>query len=43
MVETKYGKYVTREPLEKGFRLVLHLCAENGCLGEHFSGFPVEV
>jgi hypothetical protein len=43
MAETKYGKYIIREPLEKGSAPMLHICAENGCLGAQFPGFPVEV
>ncbi len=43
MAETKYGKYIIREPLEKGESPMLHICAEKGCLGAEFSGFPVEV
>lgn len=43
MAETKYGKYIIREPLEKGRAPSLHICAEKGCLGAGFPGFPVEV
>jgi hypothetical protein len=43
MAETKYGKYILREPLEKGRAPSLHICAEEGCLGAQFDGFPVEV
>lgn len=43
MAETKYGKYILREPLEKGTAPMLHICAEEGCLGAQFPGFPVEV
>lgn len=43
MAETKYGKYIVREPLEKGRAPSLHICAEEGCLGAPFAGFPVEV
>ena len=44
MAESKYGKYIIREPLEKGRAAPnLHICAEKGCLGEQFPGFPVEV
>ncbi len=43
MAETKYGKYIIREPLEKGTAPMLHICAEKGCLGAQFPGFPVEV
>jgi len=42
MAETKYGKYIIREPLEKGTAPMLHICAEEGCLG-HQLNFPVEV
>ena len=43
MAETKYGKYIIREPLEKGMAPMLHICAEEGCEGAQFSQFPVEV
>jgi hypothetical protein len=43
VAESKYGKYIIREPLEKGSSPMLHICAEKGCLGEPFDGFPVEV
>ena len=44
MAESKYGKYIIREPLEKGQAgPSLHICAEKGCVGEQFAGFPVEV
>jgi hypothetical protein len=43
MAETKYGKYIIREPLEKGMAPSLHICAEEGCYGAKFSNFPVEV
>ena len=43
MADTKYGKYIIREPLEKGRTPSLHICAEKGCEGAQFSGFPVEV
>ena len=43
MAETKYGKYIIREPLEKGRAPSLHICAEEGCEGAKFSVFPVEV
>jgi hypothetical protein len=43
MAETKYGKYIIREPLEKGMAPMLHICAEEGCEGAKFSKFPVEV
>ncbi|MGD9158432.1 MAG: hypothetical protein PVG39_08510 [Desulfobacteraceae bacterium] len=42
MAETKYGKYIIREPLEKGGAPSLHICAEKGCVGESLN-FPVEV
>jgi hypothetical protein len=44
MADTKYGKYIIKEPLEKG-RVApsMHICAEEGCLGTQFAGFPVEV
>jgi hypothetical protein len=43
MTETKYGKYIVREPLEKGSVPSLHICAEEGCDGARFPNFPVEV
>jgi hypothetical protein len=43
MAETKYGKYIIREPLEKGMAPMLHICAEEGCYGAKFPNFPVEV
>jgi len=43
MAETKYGKYIIREPLEKGMAPMLHICGEEGCLGAQFGNFPVEV
>jgi hypothetical protein len=43
MAETKYGKYIIREPLEKGLAPTLHICAEEGCAGAEFPNFPVEV
>ena len=43
MAETKYGKYIIREPLEKGRAPSLHICAEEGCLGASYPNFPVEV
>ena len=41
MAETKYGKYFIKEPIERG--PMLHICAEEGCHGAQFPGFPVEV
>jgi hypothetical protein len=43
MAETKYGKYIIREPLEKGMTPMLHICGEEGCIGAAFPNFPVEV
>jgi hypothetical protein len=43
MAENKYGKYIIKEPLEKGAAPMLHLCAEKGCEGTRFPSFPVEV
>ena len=43
MAETKYGKYIIREPLEKGMAPMLHICGEEGCTGAAFPNFPVEV
>ncbi len=41
--KTKYGKYIIKEPLEKGRAPSIHICAEKGCHGAQFPGFPVEV
>jgi hypothetical protein len=43
LAETKYGKYIIREPLEKG-RVApsLHICAEDDCAGAKFPNFPIE-
>ncbi|MDM7994785.1 MAG: hypothetical protein QUT30_03765 [Acidobacteriota bacterium] len=44
MAKKKYGKYIIKEPLEKGSSAPsLHICAEKGCVGAQFNGFPVEV
>lgn len=43
MAETKYGKYIITDPLEKGMAPMLHICAEDGCHGAAFPNFPVEV
>jgi len=43
MAESKYGKYIIREPLEKGMAPMLHICGEAGCVGAQFGNFPVEV
>ena len=43
MAGKKYGKYIIREPLEKGMAPMLHICAEEGCYGAKFPNFPVEV
>jgi hypothetical protein len=43
MAETKYGKYIIKEPLEKGMAPMLHICGEEGCIGAAFGNFPVEV
>ena len=43
MAETKYGKYIIKEPLEKGMAPMMHICAEDGCAGAVFPSFPVEV
>ena len=43
MNESKYGKYIIREPLEKGRAPSLHICAEEGCDGAKFQNFPIEV
>jgi hypothetical protein len=41
MAESKYGKYFLTEPIEIG--PMLHVCGEEGCVGNQFPGFPVEV
>ena len=43
MAESKYGKYIIREPLEKGRAPSLHICGEQGCEGADLPNFPVEV
>ncbi|MBN2238352.1 MAG: hypothetical protein JW712_01140 [Dehalococcoidales bacterium] len=43
MAETKYGKYIIKEPMEVSKNPAIHICGEKGCFGEGFSGFPVEV
>jgi hypothetical protein len=43
VAETKYGKYIIREPLEKGMTPMMHICGEEGCYGAKFPNFPVEV
>ena len=43
MAETKYGKYIIREPLEKGMAPMIHICGEESCHGAKFATFPVEV
>jgi len=43
MAESKYGKYIIREPIEKGAAPMLHICGEAGCYGAPFPNFPVEV
>jgi hypothetical protein len=43
MAESKYGKYIIKEPLEKGMAPMLHICGEEGCIGAVFGNFPVEV
>ncbi len=43
MAETKYGKYIIREPLERGRSAPsLHICTEEGCAGAQFPNFPAE-
>jgi hypothetical protein len=43
MAETKYGKYIIKEPLERGrIAPAMHICAEDGCVGAQFPGFPIE-
>lgn len=43
MAETKYGKYIIKEPLEKGIVAPsMHICAEEGCAGANFPSFPIE-
>ena len=43
MVETKYGKYILREPLHKGTFPILHACGEGNCVGADFPGFPAGI
>ena len=42
MAKSKYGKYIIKEPLEKGMAPSLHICAEKGCVGAGLQ-IPVEV
>jgi hypothetical protein len=43
MTETKYGKYIIKEPLEKARESsALHICGEDNCFGAVFPSFPVE-
>lgn len=42
MAKTKYGKYIIREPLEKGLAPMIHICAEDDCAGAKFPNFPIE-
>ena len=49
MVETKYGKYIIKEPIYKGrFAPILHICGEKHmcgdklCAGSNFPNFPAE-
>ena len=44
MAETKYGKYIIREPVEKmRFAPGIHVCAEGDCAGSKFPSFPSEI
>ena len=44
MAETKYGKYIIREPIEKGrMSPSIHLCAEENCIGTQYPSFPAEI
>jgi hypothetical protein len=44
MAETKYGRYIIREPLDIGRAGTnLHVCGEAGCVGAQFAGFPAEM
>jgi mannose-6-phosphate isomerase-like protein (cupin superfamily) len=50
MAETKYGKYIIREPIVKGSSAPelhicgeKHLCGDEYCPGANFPGFPNEV
>jgi len=43
MAETKYGKYIIRDPVAKMREAqVIHICAEDDCAGAKFPGFPAE-
>lgn len=43
MTETKYGKYILREPIEQGSTgVVVHACAEPGCVGANHPNWPGE-
>ena len=43
MSETKYGKYIMREPLHKGKFPAIHVCGEGDCPGSSFPNFPAGV
>jgi hypothetical protein len=43
MAKKKYDKYIIREPLEKAFTPMIHLCAEDDCHGSKFPNFPAEL
>lgn len=43
MAETKYGKYIIKEPMEKGPAAPsMHICTEDDCPGAKFPNFPAE-
>ena len=43
MAETKYGKYIIREPIVKGTFPSVHLCGEENCAGGNYPNFPIEI
>lgn len=46
-METKYGKYIIKEPMYKarlqGVTMSMHVCAEEGCAGSIFPDFPADI
>ncbi|HAA34334.1 MAG TPA: hypothetical protein DCD97_03370 [Firmicutes bacterium] len=46
MAETKYEKYIIKEPLYKSERTgmqVIHVCGEDDCAGAIFQDFPADI